>query len=89
MGFVPLAYAALVLLFIKKGRKELKALHSNCLLFILFPVAGYVMGGMGNVTNRWSYMLALVVTVGVSDMLPVIHDISRRERKLLLLSVLP
>ena len=89
MGFVPLAYAALVLLFIKKGRKELKALLSICLLFILFPVAGYVMGGMGNVTNRWSYMLALVVTVGVAEMLPVIHEISRREIKLLLLSVLP
>ena len=89
MGFVPLAYAALVLLFLKKGKKELKALFAVCVLFILFPVAGYVMGGLGNVTNRWSYMLALLVTVVIAEVLPAIHSISKREIKLLLLALLP
>lgn len=89
MGFVPLAYAALVLLFLRKGKKELKALFGVCVLFILFPVAGYVMGGLGNVTNRWSYMLALLVTVVIAEILPIVHSISRHEIKLLLLSLLP
>ena len=89
MGFVPLAYLAVVMLFMRRERKELKILLVICGFCAICPAAGYIFGGMGNVNNRWSYMLALVVMVIIAEILPMIRGLSRREIKILSIAVVP
>lgn len=75
LGYTIVGMLAVLLLFIKTGRREgaiYKAafiLGSFCLCI---PFAGHVMNGFGYVTNRWIWAYCFVISVIVVKMMPQI-----------------
>ncbi len=59
--------AALVLLLIRRGHRQLKTAALGCAVMLCFPAAGYLLNGTSYVINRWTFaaefLLALVLTV--------------------------
>lgn len=89
LGFVPLSYLAVVVLLMKKGNRLLKFLFFTCLTFCVFPIAAFVMGGFSTITNRWCYILALLVAFLTVRAVPELRGLTRRELKILFLALLP
>lgn len=89
LGFVAICFFAVILLFLRKGKKELKICISVCLIGLAFPFFAYFMSGFGNVTNRWLYILALLVTVAVAETFSWLPSLTVREVKILGLALLP
>ena len=89
LGFIPLVYAGVVLLLIKKGRKELKA--SICLgtVFCMIPAVGFVFSGFGNINNRWCYIYAFALTVTLGFTLKEMFDLTKKELCLIGAAMLP
>ena len=79
LGFLPLSFFAIVFLFLRKGRKELKILSVIAAVMMALPLSGFVLSGFSSVTNRWCYMIALLVAYIVADCLPELLRMSRRE----------
>jgi uncharacterized membrane protein YfhO len=79
LGFLPIALLAVVFLFLRKGRKELKILSVIGIVMMVVPLAAYVFSGFDSVINRWCYMLALLVAYIVADCLPDMYRMRRRE----------
>lgn len=80
LGFLPIAFFAVVALFLRKGRRELKAISVISLIAIALPLSGFVMGGFSSVMNRWCFMLALPVAYTVADCLPDLCRLSKKEK---------
>ncbi|MGN1167990.1 MAG: YfhO family protein [Lachnospiraceae bacterium] len=89
LGFVPLSYIAIVILFMKKDKKLLKFLFAVGAAFCIFPIAAYVLGGFSTITNRWCYIFALLVSYITVFAIPELRTLTRRELKILLVSLLP
>lgn len=89
LGFIPLSYIAVVLLFTRKEKKLLRALFVLSAVFSIFPIAAYVFGGFSTITNRWCYILALLVSYITVQAIPELHTLSRHELKVLLLAIVP
>ena len=89
LGMIPLCLLAIVMLFLRKNKKELKAAMIFCLLGLPFPFFAYFMSGFGSVTNRWLYIFVLVMTVAVAEALAMIPSLTKRELSVLFLSILP
>lgn len=89
LGFIPLSYLAIVVIFMKKGQKLLKFLFLTCLSFCVFPIAAFVLGGFSTITNRWCYILALLVSYITVRAIPELRNLSRRELKILFIALLP
>lgn len=89
LGFIPLSYIALVVMFAKKGNKLLKFLFLVCFLCCIFPAAAFVLGGFSTVTNRWCYILALLVSFITVKAIPEIRGLTRRELKILFAALIP
>lgn len=79
LGFLPIAFLAVVLLFIRKGNKELKILSVIGLLFMVFPVVGFIFSGFSFVQNRWCYMIALLVAYIITAVWSDLFAMTRRE----------
>lgn len=88
-GFIPLAYLMIVLLFLHQGKKLEKSLFVLCIALSMLPAAGYLLNGFKNVSNRWTYMLALLVSLIVAEMLPRVRELTNKQLALLSLSILP
>ncbi|MDO4321078.1 MAG: YfhO family protein [Lachnospiraceae bacterium] len=82
LGYLPIAMLAVVILFARKGRKELKIFSVISLIFMLFPVFGFIFSGFSTVINRWCYMAALVVGYTVADCLPDLLRMQKKEKRL-------
>lgn len=89
LSFIPFAYIAVIILFIKKGQKLLKGLFLLLTSFCIFPIAGFVFSGFSSITNRWCYIFALLVTFITVRALPQLRELSKHELKLILLGILP
>lgn len=89
LGFIPLSYIAVVILLMKKGKPLLKFLFLICTAFCAIPAAAYVLGGFSTVTNRWCYIFALLVSFITVRAIPEFQDLTRKELKILFLSLLP
>lgn len=89
LGFIPLSYIAVVILFIKKEKKFLKFLFVIGTSFCIFPIAAYVLGGFSTITNRWCYIFALLVSYITVLAIPELRTLTRRELKILLISLIP
>jgi len=89
LGFIPLSYLAIVILLMKKGNRLLKFLFLICLTFCIFPVAAFVLGGFSTITNRWCYILALLVSFLTVRAVPELRCLTRRELKILFMAMLP
>lgn len=89
LGFVPLSYIGIVILFMKKDKKLLKFLFAIGTAFCIFPIAAYILGGFSTITNRWCYIFALLVSYITVLAIPELRTLTRRELKILLISLLP
>lgn len=89
LGFVPLCYIAVVVLFLKKEKKILKFFFFLFSAFCLFPFAGYVFSGVSSVTNRWTYAFALLTASITVYALPKLKSLTHRELKIIFLSFAP
>ena len=82
LGFLPIAYLAVVFLFLRRGKKELKVLSVIAVIMMSLPVVGVVFSGFDSVSNRWCYLLALLVAGIVAECLPEMFRMDRREMKI-------
>lgn len=82
LGYLPIAMLAVAVLFARKGRKELKIFSVISVIFMAFPVFGFIFSGFSTVINRWCYMAALVVGYAVADCMPDLLRMKRREKQL-------
>lgn len=89
LGFIPLSYIAVVILFTKKGNKLLKFFSLTGISFCVFPIAAFVMGGFSTVTNRWCYIFALLVSFVTISAIPELRSLTRKELKILFMTLLP
>ncbi len=69
LNYVALAYLAIIALFLKKSKERFayKASIIVSIIIILFPIFGYVMHAFTYPTNRWNFVLALVVACTVTE----------------------
>ena len=89
LGLVPVCLLAIVYIFLRKGKQELKICLSISLVGLLFPFFAYFMSGFGSVTNRWLYIFILLVTIAVAEFLQEIPSLTKKELAVLFLAVLP
>lgn len=79
LGFLPIAFLAVVFMFTRKGRKELKIMSVIALIMMAFPVFAFIFSGFSAVINRWCYMIALLVAYIVADCLPDMYQMKKKE----------
>ncbi len=79
LGVAPLALFAVILLFTRKRRSELRAMFLLYTLFCLFPVFGFIFSGFGSVTNRWVYIYVLLIIYLLADNMDSFEGLSQRE----------
>ena len=74
--------AALVILFLRTGGRQMKAAVIGCAVMLCLPAAGYVMNGLSYVINRWTFgaefLIAFVLTVVWNDV-KIMHRAMRRS----------
>lgn len=79
LGYLPIAMLAVVFLFLRKGRKELKIFCAIALAFLAFPAAGFVFSGFSAVINRWCYMVSLLVGFIVAECYEEMLHLKKRD----------
>lgn len=82
LGFLPIAFLAVVFLFGRKGRKELKLLSVISVILMAFPLFAFIFSGFSTITNRWCYMVALLVAYIVADCLPQMREMTAKDKRL-------
>lgn len=80
LGFLPIAFFAVLILFLKKGRKELKLFSVIAVIMMAFPIFGYVLNGFSSVLNRWCYMAAMLAAYITADCLEDLQKLNKREK---------
>lgn len=89
LGFIPLAYLCVILLFARKGNRELKISFLLGALFCLVPLFGYVFGGFSNVNNRWCYAYAFVIALITAKMADQLRETTWKELLAMGVLILP
>ena len=79
LGFLPIAMLAVIILFMRKGRRELKILSVITVIFMAFPLFGFVFSGFSAVINRWCYMIALLVGFIVAECFEDLREMTKKE----------
>ena len=80
LGFLPIAFIAVVFLFTRKGRKELKIFSVIELIMMVLPLSGFVLNGFSSVSNRWCYMISMLAAYIVADCLRDMCEMEKREK---------
>lgn len=89
LGFVPLSVVAVIAVFLKKGKRELKGAFLLCLACCLVPAAAFVFSGFNSITNRWSYIMAFVMAIALAFALEDLKSLSGTRQILLLAACAP
>ncbi len=84
LGYLPIALIAVVVLFARRGKRELKLLSGLCVVFMALPLFGYLFSGFSSVINRWCYMVSLVVAYLVADQYEAMLSLKKHERRMIL-----
>ena len=79
LGFIPLSYICVEILFLRKGNKTLKAAFLTGTLFCMIPVFGFVFSGFGALNNRWCYAYAMLIAVITAKMSEELKNLSGRD----------
>ena len=79
LGFLPIAMLAVVILFRRKNRRELKIFCVIGAAFSVFPVFGFIFSGFSAVINRWCYMLALLLAFVVAECLSDLMHMVKKD----------
>lgn len=83
-GFAPLALFAVMLLFTRKNRRELRWLFVITTAFCIFPVCGYIFSGFSTVSNRWCYIYAALIAFVVAEGIDKFRDLRGWEMGIVL-----
>ena len=89
LGFIPLSYICVELLFLRKGNRTLKAAFLTGTLFCMIPAAGLVSSGFGALNNRWCYAYAMVIAVITARMSEKLKNLSGRDLAVSFAGMLP
>lgn len=90
LGFIGLVWIALVILFIRwRERKGKCILVALCFVASCLPVIGYAWNGFSYVSNRWSYIIALLMGALVADAVMDIRSLTKKELRILFLATIP
>lgn len=84
-GVSAVALLAIFLLFLKKKHLDLKIMFSILVIFIIFPVFGYILNGFAYVSERWIWGFIMLVAFIMVTMWRDLFSISRREYGMLLM----
>ena len=79
LGYLPIALLAAAILFMRRGRRELKILSVLAVIFMAFPLFGFIFSGFSAVINRWCYMASLLVAFIVAECLSDLRNLTVRE----------
>ncbi len=73
-GFSPLVVVSIFMLFTKEGKrfKVLRILTILAVIGVMFPIVGYVLSAFTYLTNRWSFVLPLLTSFVLVEMLPIL-----------------
>ena len=83
LGFAPIALLAVVLLFTRKARKELRALFWIFTLFCIFPACGFIFSGFSSVNNRWCYIYACLIAFILAQTLEKLPKLTAAELRIM------
>lgn len=89
LGFLPVSMLAVIAVYLRKNKKELKVCMTACLFGLLFPAFAYFMSGFGSVTNRWLYIFAMVLTLATAEFLTLIPSLTKKELSILFMALVP
>lgn len=89
LGFIPLIYLAVVALFLKKKRGQLKAAFIIGTAFCFIPAASFVFSGFASFTYRWSYIYAFVLAAILAFVLKDLCSMSLIKQAVLCLATVP
>ncbi len=89
LGYIPLIYIGLVVLFVRRGRKTIKASVITGTVFCMIPAAAFVFSGFSNINNRWSYVYSFVLSVALAFVIKDILELTKKERLIVALASLP
>ena len=82
-GYSVVSLAAAILLFLRKGNRQLKAAFTACIAAMLIPEAGYLLNGASYVSNRWIWACSFVVALILVTMWEELFSLKKREMILL------
>ena len=81
LSFAAIALFALILLFsIPKTKRNLKIMFSVIFLIYLIPLGGYIMGGFGYPTQRWTFGFTLLLSYTVVEMMPNLLNLNKKQQ---------
>lgn len=83
IGIAPIAFLALVFVFTRKGKKELKPVFILLTILCIIPSAGYIFNGFSNVSNRWCYIYVAVITFIIAEYLDAFHELTAAETRIM------
>ena len=89
LGFIPLIFVGIVVLFLKKGRKSLKASVITGTIFCMIPAVGFVFSGFGNINNRWSYIYSFALAAVLAFVWEDILTLTKKQRCIVAVCCLP
>lgn len=90
ISLAAIGWLACVLLLLRH-KKELRPLKTGLglvMLFVSIPVFGLIANGFSYVCNRWAFAIPLVVGLILVEMAPEFLELSRKDKGVLLTSVL-
>lgn len=83
LGYLPIAFLAVILLFLRKGRRELKIMSVISAVMMSVPLFGFIFSGFSFVQNRWCYMAALLAAYITTEMIPELKKLKIWEMAVL------
>ena len=89
LGYIPLIYVGLVVLFLRKGRKLLKSTVLTGTVFLMIPAVACVFSGFSNINNRWSYVYSFALSAALAFVIKDIRELTKKERRIVVLASLP
>ena len=89
LGFIPLIFVGIVVLFLKKGRKSLKTSVITGTIFCMIPAVGFVFSGFGNINNRWSYIYSFALAAVLAFVWEDILTLTKKQRCIVAVCCLP
>lgn len=82
MSLAAITLFALVLLLLQRKRRTLKLLFLICFLFYAMPMGGYIMNGFSYTSVRWTFVIMLLLSYVLVEMLPTLLTLNRRQQLL-------
>lgn len=82
IGMAPIAFVAVVGAFIKRDKKNKWARIFLVIevVFLLLPIAGRILNGLGYVTNRWTFFWPFIPAFLLAKELPDILNFERKKK---------